>query len=165
MKRIPLTQGKFALVDDEDYDFLSKLKWNTNRKPDGTCYAVYGRRAKTKTPHLKMHIQITKHHNTHIEGMFVDHINGNGLDNRKSNLRVCTPRQNSYNAKISKNNKSGFKGVSWFRRDKKWRAYIAVGGSQIHLGYFINKTEAALAYNKAAEKYFGKFAKTNEVLF
>jgi len=94
---------------------------------------------------------------------FVDHINGDRKNNRRSNLRICNNAQNSANSKKPMTNTSGYKGVHWHRGCKKWRAAIQVNGKMIHLGVFEQKVDAARAYDKAAEKYFGEFAKTNEV--
>lgn len=97
----------------------------------------------------------------------IDHINGNSLDNRKENLRVCTQQQNLFNKTLSKKSKSGFKGV-WFRKEcktKPWQAQIKFNSTEIHLGYFKNKVEAALAYNQATLKYFGSFANINKFTY
>ena len=92
------------------------------------------------------------------KGMSVDHINGNKLDNRKSNLRICTHAENLRNLKKAKNNTSGFKGVSWYSKSKKWRAVITFGGKYHHLGLFVKKQDAIDAYNQKAKEYFGQFA-------
>ena len=91
----------------------------------------------------------------------IDHMNNNKLDNRKQNLRLCSPSQNGSNMKIPKSNKSGFKGVSWNKQHKKWSAYIYKNYKHIFIGSFEDKQEAALAYNKAATVYFGEFARIN----
>jgi len=93
----------------------------------------------------------------------IDHINHNTLDNRKENLRIVTGSQNGMNQKLHKNNTSGYKGVHWFIYSKRWMAYIRLNSRKIHLGYFNSKIEAAYAYNYAALKYFGKFAKLNNI--
>ena len=95
------------------------------------------------------------------KGMHVDHINGNVLDNRLSNLRICTPSQNQANSKLPKNNTSGYKGVS--KNGDGWKAKIRVDYAYYYLGTFLTKEEAARAYNAAAIKYFGEFARLNEV--
>lgn len=95
------------------------------------------------------------------EGEYVDHINGNGLDNRRSNLRIATAMTNQQNRKLQKNNKSGYKGVSWDNTNRAWICQIRVNKRSKFLGYFKDAQEAGKAYDVAAEKYFGKFAKLN----
>ena len=95
-------------------------------------------------------------------GTIVDHINGNGLDNRLENLRLCSNSENSRNMRRGRG-ASNFKGVSWFERDNCWRSYIVMLGRQLHLGYFDSEAEAARAYDIAAAKLFGEFAKLNGV--
>lgn len=91
----------------------------------------------------------------------VDHINGNKLDNRKKNLRLATNQQNQYNVGLRKDNTSGYKGVSWYKKGKKWHAAIRNGNKSIHLGYFKTAVEAARAYDKAAVEFFGEYAYLN----
>jgi hypothetical protein len=93
--------------------------------------------------------------------MEVDHINHNGLDNRRINLRIATARQNKQNTKIQKSNTSGYKGVTKDRT--KWRAMIRISGKRVHLGMFDDKRDAAIAYNRAAIKYHGDFACINDI--
>ncbi len=93
----------------------------------------------------------------------LDHINRDRVDNRTDNLREATASENSQNQSMYKNNKSGFKGVSWFKRDKKWVAQIKIDGKKKHLGYFDCKVEAAIAYNEAAIKHHGEFANINHI--
>lgn len=96
-------------------------------------------------------------------GSNVDHINGDTLDNRRSNLRVCSAAENQQNSGKYNNNKSGFKGVYWISRDKKWGASISKNGKRHYLGYFPDKKSAAIAYNNAAVEYHGSFAKLNTI--
>ena len=91
--------------------------------------------------------------------MVVDHINGNGLDNRRSNLRVCTRSENGMNRGKNKNNKSGYKGVAWHEKAKLWRATLGLKGKIIHLGDFADKSEAYRAYVEACKKYHKEFAR------
>lgn len=91
------------------------------------------------------------------DGMWYDHIDGNRLNNTRNNLRFVTPRENTVNRGISKNNTSGYTGVYWYKRDKKWRAAIRVKGEDIHLGYFLNKEDAIAARKQAEIKYFGEY--------
>lgn len=153
MKEIPLTQGKVTLVDDEDFEWLSKFNWHYGCKG----YAVRGIHHTGKE---YMHVAIM-----HATSIFqVDHKNLNTLDNQKSNLRICTQIQNSRNIGISKANKSGYKGVSKHgdpRYKKEWMALIYLRGKGIHLGSFFTKEEAARAYDRAAKNLFGEFAQLN----
>ena len=91
----------------------------------------------------------------------IDHINGNGLDNRKCNLRFANANQNQHNRKTNKNNKSGYKGVCWHKRHNKWISRISINNKLIHLGLFNDKLDAANTYNNAAIKYYGEFANLN----
>lgn len=156
MKEIKLTKKNIAIVDDEDYEYLSQFKWSSNHGYATRNITINGIQ---KT--IRMHRLIANP----PDGMQVDHINGNRSDNRKENLRVCTNAQNIRNAPKQKNNKCGFKGVSIkYRKNKKYQyivAQIHSGKKNIHLGIFNTKEEAALAYNKAATKYHGEFAKLN----
>lgn len=146
-KHIPLTKGQFAIVDDDDYDYLSKRKWHIS----GHYAATYIGNNKS----FPMQDMILPHNTS----LCVDHINGNKLDNRKSNLRVCTKRQNSYNRKLGKNNKTGLKGVSPYRN--KFRAVIYWNYKHIHLGMFDSPAAAAAAYDRKALELYGEFAKLN----
>jgi hypothetical protein len=150
MKEIPLTQGKVALVDDNDYGIVSKHKWYCHHG-----YAV-GWVEKKK---ILMHRFIMKAKPTDE----VDHRNGNRIDNRRENLRFCNRSQNKANVGPNSNNKAGYKGVYWSKPHKKYRAKIGVMGKNISLGLFIDPKEAALAYNEAAKKYFGEFAGLNNL--
>lgn len=156
MKKIKLTQGKVALVDDEDFEELNKHKWFIY----SIGYAArYIRINKTKRKMISMHRIIMGR----PAGMEVDHINHNILDNRKKNLRIVTHGQNMYNMKLSKSNTSGYKGVSWSKTAKKWSGLIQVNNKSIWLGNFKIKEDAAMAYNEAARKYHGEFAKLNKI--
>lgn len=147
-KQIELTQGQVAIVDDEDFEFLNQWKWFA-QKDKNTFYAVrgFGKR-------IRMHRVIMNTPND----MQVDHIDGNGLNNTRANLRNCTVAENTRNRKKPSTNTSGYMGV--FPSAKKWRAEIT-HGKKIHLGYFDNPVDAAHAYDQAAKEYFGEFAKTN----
>lgn len=146
-----------ALIDDDDYEKLSKIKWYY-RKNEGYAVGNLPSPEKGVYPKVLMHRYIMDA----PKGKQVDHINGNKLDNRKSNLRIATASTNKANCGLRKSNTSGYKGVSIQKgRTKKWAAQIKVDYNRIHLGYFYTKEEAALAYNEAALKYFGEFAKLN----
>ena len=150
MKYIELTQGKKAIVDDEDFEELSKSKWYTHRK-----YAA----CHQKNPMVVMHRIILGAK----KGQQVDHINGDGLDNRRENLRFCTQAENQWNRRKQKNNTSGFKGVVLNQITGKWVAQITVKGKAMNLGYFVEKKDAAETYDKAAFRYYGEFARLNNI--
>ena len=156
---IPLTKGKFAIVDKGDGIRLSLVKWGCNRQKNQT-YAMHTYRVGYKTGFVLMHRVIIHA----MPGDMVDHINGNGLDNRKCNLRICTSSQNNYNSKPKKNivgRTSKYKGVSWVERTKGWKANICKNGIRIHLGYYKREMDAAYSYDLAARKLFGQFAYVN----
>jgi len=152
MQFIPLTQGRFAIVDDDDYEFVSQWKW-CGHKIGRTFYAD-----RTSGHQLVyMHVEILKHYRDWIPGRMVDHRNMCGLDNRKENLRVATKGQNSQNRGPTRRNKTGIVGVSWDKRDSKWYACIMVNGSTINLGFFPDIQDAIAAREQAEVKYFGDF--------
>ncbi len=151
MKEILLTQGKVAIVDDEDFEWLNQWKWCAKKGPN-TSYAK-------RATQLYMHRLILSAE----KGMFVDHINGNGLDNRRENLRVCTHAENMRNSKLSIKNTSGYKGVYWCKKRSLWIANIQNNGKVKNLGGFKIKELAARAYNEAAHNFHGEFARLNNV--
>ncbi|GAB4486607.1 MAG: hypothetical protein OHK0019_00560 [Saprospiraceae bacterium] len=153
MKKIPLTQGLFAIVDDEDYEELMKYKWSAD-KGNSTYYAQRTIIAQRKN--VRMHRQIIGVTNPKLD---VDHKNGNGLDNRRENLRVCTRSFNNANSKTPKDNKSGHKGVCWDKERKRWAVRIG----RKHIGRYKDLRDAALAYNKAAIEIYGEFARINHL--
>ena len=149
MKRIALSGikgfGKYALVDDEDYELVISRKW------------FFGSNGYVNSGVGRLHRLIMKANSQQL----VDHINGNKLDNRRSNLRFCNKSQNGSNSSLSKNNKSGYKGVHFDKSRNKWIVSIKVNYKNNHIGRYNNIKDAALAYNKAAKKYFGEFARLN----
>jgi hypothetical protein len=155
MKEIQLTQGKVALVDDDIYEYLNQWKWYYSK----LNYAMRSKRINKKKTFFLMHRVIM---DTELN-MIVDHLNGNGLDNRRSNLRNCTHAENMRNRKINKKNRSGFKGVSYYTKGNKWRAMIKFNNLRIHIGFYIDPIDAARAYNEAAIKYHGEFANLNKI--
>ena len=138
MKLIPLfSHGKFTKVDDEDFEFLSQWRW-TAKKGKHAWYAHRSQNNKTLYLH-RLLAQAPK-------GMDVDHRDGDGLNNQKSNLRVCTRSENALNRKeLNKSNTSGISGVRWHKATKKWLAQITYGGKKIYLGLFNFKEDAAMA--------------------
>lgn len=159
MKTIKLFNGKEVLVDEEDYRYLCKYTWSYQKTKSGKEYARREKEIKGKRTVFLMHREIL----SVKKGQEIDHINGNGLDNRKNNLRLCIHQQNMMNRKLHKNNTSGYKGV-WKvkRKDKeKWIAEIWVNTQKINLGAFFDIRQAAEKYNEAANLYFGKFANLN----
>lgn len=144
-----------VLYDEEDTELLAQYTWHithgyaaTNgRRPDGSRFMLSIHRRIMEPP----------------DGMQVDHRNGDKLDNRKANLRICTSAENTRNQNVSKANSSGFKGVYWSRNAKKFAAQIQFNGRLKYLGLFQTALEAARAYNKVATISFGEFAYLNDV--
>jgi hypothetical protein len=157
MKKIKLTQGKVALVDDEDFEFLNQWKWYTNCKG----YAARNLRVQESKNRgtLFMHLEIKKV----PRGRVVDHIDENPLNNQKVNLRAATKSQNGLNRGRNKNNTSGFKGVQILPGPpykKRYRAYLKdKKGQTVYCGSYHTAEEAHKAYQKAAKKHHGEFAK------
>ncbi len=144
MKRIKLTQGKFALVDDEDYDYLSKFKWYAYCSR-GIFYAGRTEYINGKGHILQMHVTLLGRK----MGAEIDHKNRNGLDNRKENLRFSTHSENCRNRSKLKGKSSMYVGVSWDKKIGLWRSYIKIKGKLIHLGLFSSEIEASAEHNKA----------------
>lgn len=159
MKIIELTKKKVAIVDDADFEYLNQWKWHISSKG----YAIRrehlsGGHGNEKFRFVLLHRQLM----TPSDKQQVDHLNGDKLDNRKANLRLCTPGENQSNRGLQSNNTSGYKGV--FAYGTRWRARIVTGRKNINLGVFDTKEQAALAYNEAALIHHGTFAKLNKVL-
>jgi hypothetical protein len=158
-KEIQLTQGKVAIVDDEDYIKCLRCKWCCNLI-HGKYYAITVIKTNGKWKEISMHRYIMKPKNN----LQVDHINSNGLDNRKENLRLCTQSENKRNRIKNKNNTSGYKGVIWNKLANKWQSQIKYKNKLIYIGIYSDIHKAAEAYNTAAIKYHGKFANLNKIL-
>jgi hypothetical protein len=171
MREIQLTQGQFALVDDEDYDYLMQWKWYAV-KCTHTWYAFRSIDCNGSRRRFPMHRDIL---NT-PKGMETDHIDHNGLNNQRSNIRICTKNENQRNKQSR--GKSRFVGVCWsvcvakrysktekrikiYTYEGKWVAHILANGKPIHLGYYEKEEDAAKAYDRAALKYHGAFANLN----
>lgn len=145
MKRIKLTKGKFAIVDNKNFDYLNQFKWQfvggyavRTIYNNGVQKPIFMHRLINKTP----------------LGMDTDHTNRNKLDNRERNLRTVTNRINQLNRGLSKNNTSGYKGVYWRKERKKWRAQIGIDNKYIYLGHFSDLSNAILARKNAEKIYY-----------
>ena len=160
MKLIPLTQGQFAMVDDEDFDFINQWKWYAS-KDVRTFYARTNiwlhKIGKQKT--VRMHRYILLLNNPSV---LVDHKDCNGLNNQKNNLRIATPYQNAANKSSIQNGYSKYLGVSWHIKIKRWEARISKNNKSHYLGVFKNEVDAAIAYNKKATELHGEFANLNK---
>lgn len=157
MAEIALGKGFVVVVDDADYEFLSQFNWQLSRISEDIVYA---------RANISMHRLLSglKPGDKRV----VDHKDGNGLNNTRSNLRIATVAENSKNRRPRKSSKSPYKGVKfakvkWGVLKKPWQAQIYTNGKNKHLGYFATAEEAAEAYNAAARKYFGEFAYLNKV--
>lgn len=153
-KKIELSSGYSTLVDDEDFESLSNFKWHYS-----AGYASRTDRTSGKARAVKMHRAIMGLSFGDVR--VIDHINGDPLDNRKDNLRVCTNAENMRNQKLYANTVSGLKGV-YRRRNGTWRAQIQVDGKRKCLGYFKTAEEGHQAYVVAAKELHGEFANTGE---
>ena len=158
-KRIPLTRGKSVIVDDEDYEWLNQWKWCYVKAYSGTSDGYAYRSVKTedrKNKVVLMH-RLILNAPSHLQ---VDHVDGNGLNNRRSNIRLATPSQQMANRKKPRSPRP-FRGVRWVPQKKKWRAEITVDGKVRHIGYFHDPIIAALAYDDEVIRNFGEFARPN----
>jgi len=157
-RKIPLTKNKFALVDPEDYLRLAKYKWHASQSRTTWYARRYARCPRTgRQITVKMHRAILNL----PDSLFVDHINGNGLDNRKANLRPATRSQNACNIPKYKPSRSKYKGITWHKARRKWAARIRKERISYSLGYFNSQTAAAKAYDKAAKTLHKQFANCN----
>lgn len=156
MKQISLTQGKVTLVDDEDFDFLNRFKWNYQSK--GYAHRLVNEIGKTHKTRKVIHVYMHRFLMNPRKGMVVDHMDGNTLNNQKSNLRICHHKNNIRNrTKLNKNNTSGFRGVS-LKYEGKWAASIKLNYKVTHLGYFPSKELAYERYAREAKKHYGKYS-------
>ncbi len=157
VRHIPLTQGKFAVVDDEDYDWLMQWKWFAVKRKGGFVAVRNSSRTQGKRKKILMHRLIMDCPDT----LQIDHIHHVTLDNRKTQLRTCSNQENARNRIPYKHCSSRFKGVYWVKQKQRWRARIIVDDHHQYLGLFVNEIDAAKAYNKRAIELFGEFAYPN----
>lgn len=155
-KEVPLSQGLAALVSPEDYEMVSQFTWCAC-KNGPRFYARRSDYSAGKGVTVSMHRMIMNP----PDGCVVDHIDGNGLNNQRSNLRIATNLENSWNQRKRSDSTSGFKGVYWDKQNASWRAMIKVHGKRKHIGRFVDVQEAAKAYDRNAKEYFGEFAALN----
>ena len=158
MKRVELTRGQFALMDNGDFSKIKDNKWLASWAVNTNSFYAERRASKKEISegcpsHLSMHRVVMNAK----KGDIIDHINHNTLDNRKCNLRFVTCSQNNMNKKAYSNNNSGIPGVNWRPVSKKWRAYIQSEGKQVHLGSFTSKDDAIKARKAGEIKYFGEY--------
>lgn len=156
MKRIKLTQGKVALVDDADYKWLNRWRWYA-RKGRSSFYVTRSIGNRPNNTMMQMHRIIMKAK----KGQEIDHRDGNGLNNQKSNLRFCTHGQNKMNCVKKVNSSSKYKGVYWHQPSGKWIARINLNKKRFHLGSFDSEYKAACVYDEKAKELFKEFAKPN----
>ena len=148
---VPLTRGAQSIIDPEDAEWVGQHNWCLNNH--GRAY----RRSGGVNVYLSR--AVLEHLGEDMKGRMGDHINGDPLDNRRANLRACTAAQNSMNQRRRKDNTSGAKGVAWREDRQKYRAFISLNGRYTHLGLFDTPEEAKAAYDAAALKHFGEFAR------
>jgi len=168
MFEIPIKyKQKFAInatIDDEYSDELSQYKWHLLKAPN-TFYITTNKKINGTFHTLKMHRMIMEIKlSRHIYSCeYIDHVDGNGWNNCISNLRLCSSSDNIANSKVCKRSSSGYKGVSWHKRDCKWQAYLTHKRTVYHLGYFTSKNDAAIAYNTKAKELFCEYAHLNDI--
>lgn len=149
--------AKIVIIDNEDYDIIKDYKWGVSKKVDSFYVMRTGKSDLNIKHKVRLHRAITSCPSDKV----VDHINGNTLDNRKCNLRVCTNAENLRNSRGKRNSTSKYKGVSYDKEKKRWASRICINSKEIKLGKFKSEIDAAKKYNEAAIIYHGEFAKLN----
>lgn len=165
MKIIILSKGHECFVDDEDYDELMKNKWSSNCKRNKNVYAQRSQRRGPRSEGKQGAIEMQRQIMNFPKGKVVDHINGNTLDNRKCNLRICDRNQNAMNnsGKRFKKYPTKYKGIKWDKSRNKWAVSIQVNKKTKYIGRYDSDIEAAKAYNEAAIKFYKEFANLNKI--
>lgn len=161
MKEIVLTKGQKTFVSDEDYEYLMQWRWYMHNSGYACRKVRYGPRKENKTRTIFMHRVIMDCGYITEDDIFIDHINGNKLDNRRENLRYATAAENVRNRVKAPNNTSGYKGVSYHRFTGKWQATIGANNKQFYLGLYSTPEEAHEAYKAAALELHGEFARVD----
>jgi hypothetical protein len=154
--KVPLTRGLFCIIDDADADLVGKNNWMANPNP----YGYYARRIH-EVAGVKEYIYMHRVIAQASSGEEVDHIDGDRLNNRRSNLRLCSRKENNANRGASRSNTSGIKGVSWHRKDKRWVATTSVNNKTVYLGQSLTKEGAAEIYRLAVIRLHGEFARSD----
>ncbi len=162
MKRIELSKGKIAIIDDCDYQKISQFNWYASQEKNGLWYArAYVETKEHKQRKIRMHRLVLNM--TREDRHQVDHRNHNGLDNRRCNLRIVSNAQNSMNRRKQDGCTSKYKGVCWDADRNKWRAVIHLNNKKFNLGRFIDEVSAARAYNEKAREMYGEYALFNVI--
>jgi len=164
VREIPLTRGQVALVDDGDYERVSKFKWYALWDPSRRTYRALRNKQENESENGKRGLIYLHRFIMKVpKGKDIDHRDRDPLNNQKNNLRICTRAQNNMNKLKREGYSSEYKGVSWNKQKLKWEASIGKDYKKHHLGLFTDETDAAIAYNKAALEMFGEYAVLNDV--
>lgn len=153
---IPLTQGYTATIDAADVPLVEGYNWTAYVRPNGAVHVFRKATIEGKLRNVWLHRVIAQT----PDGLDTDHVDGDGLNNVRTNLRFATRSQNNRNQRRHDRNTSGHKGVSWHKKDKRWRACIHVNNRYIHLGHFVNIEDAVAAYENASAELHGEFGRT-----